>query len=82
MDCSTSDTAYALVSELDGLTVSEQSSLHEAISNMAVDTPQTELSVSRFKKLALKAGQTVGGSLYKMAVAIGSEATKKALVGP
>ncbi len=49
---------------------------------MAVDTPQTELSVSRFKKLALKAGQTVGGSLYKMAVEIASEAAKKALLGP
>jgi hypothetical protein len=70
-----------LISDLDQLSVEERARLAGAVLDLATDNPRTELGVSRFKKLALKAGQTVGGSLYKMVVDISSEAAKRALLG-
>jgi hypothetical protein len=43
--------------------------------------PPTELAASRFKRLTKKAGEAVGGTLYKIVVDVASEAAKKAIVG-
>jgi hypothetical protein len=70
-----------LIEDLEDLRAEEKDRLAAAVRDMASDTARTDLGVSRFKKLAAKAGQTVGGSLYKMPVDIASEVAKKALLG-
>jgi hypothetical protein len=67
--------------ELAGLDETEKSRLASAIDDLAVDGPRTELAVSRFKTLMSKAGQAVGGGLYKIVLDVASEAVKKAITG-
>jgi len=70
-----------IIADLDDLTSEEQQRLSEAVRDLTIDGPRTELGLTRFRKLATKAGQTLGGSLYKVAIDLASEAAKKALIG-
>ena len=59
----------------------EKLQLQSAIEDLASDGPRTELAVTRFKQLMMKAGQSVGTGLYKVAIDLASEAAKKTLLG-
>ncbi len=70
-----------LISDLDKLSPDEQAALKGAVGDIATDSPRTDLGLHRFRKLASKSGQAVGGVLYKMAIDIATEAAKKGLLG-
>jgi hypothetical protein len=67
--------------EIEGLEQSERVQLQNTFDDLAAGGPRTELAASRFKRLMKKGGQGVGSGLYKVAIDLASEATKKALLG-
>jgi hypothetical protein len=67
--------------EIEGLDAAERTQLQSAIDDLAAGGARTDLAASRFKRLMKKAGETVGGGLYKIVVDVASEAAKKALMG-
>jgi len=69
------------VADIEELDTAEKEQLQGAIDDLATGGARTELAASRFKRLMKKAGQTVGGGLYKIVVDVASEAAKKALMG-
>ncbi len=69
------------VADIQELDAGEKEQLQGAIDDLATGGARTELAASRFKRLMKKAGQTVGGGLYKIVVDVASEAAKKALMG-
>lgn len=75
------EAAKEYAAELEGLDEAERKQLRGAISDLSIGGARTELAASRFKRLMAKAGQTVGGGLYKIVVDVLSDAAKKAIVG-
>jgi hypothetical protein len=73
--------ADEMIDDLERLKADDKAKLKEALRDITTDTPRTELGVSRFIKLAKKAGVAVGSGLYKVAIDVASEAAKKAIVG-
>jgi len=71
--------ARDLTSELDNLSSEERDLLSGSLDDIVKDTPQTPLAVSRFKRLALKAGQEFPGIFHDILVDIASETAKKLL---
>jgi hypothetical protein len=67
--------------EIEGLDENDKAQLKGAIDDLAAGGARTELAVSRFKRLMKKAGETVGGGLYKIVVDVATEAAKKSLIG-
>jgi hypothetical protein len=67
--------------DLEGLDEREKAQLQAAIDDLAARGARTEIAASRFKQLMKKAGQTVGGGLYKVVLDVASEAAKKLIVG-
>jgi hypothetical protein len=68
--------------EIEGLDDTEKTQLQGVIDDLAAGGARTELAASRFKRLMKKAGEAVGGGLYKIVVDVASEAAKKVLIGP
>lgn len=73
--------ANALIDELDSLTPTEQEQLKNSLDDLVKDTPQTQVSTLRFKKLVAKSGQFAAGALRDILVDIVSETVKKAIWG-
>jgi hypothetical protein len=71
-----------MIGELERLDEQERATLAGAIRDLTADTARTELGITRFRRLAAKAGVAAGTGLYKLAVDVGTEAVKKALLGP
>ena len=69
------------VADNEELDATEKEQLQRAIDDLATGGARTVLAASRFKRLMKKAGETVGGGLYKIVVDVASEAAKKALMG-
>jgi len=72
--------AKEYVAELDGLDETEKTQLQGAIEDLATDGHRTELAASRFKRLMGKVGPAVGSGLYKIALDVATEATKKLIM--
>jgi hypothetical protein len=75
------EAAKEQVADIEELDASEKEQLQAAIDDLASGGVRTELAASRFKRLMKKAGQTVGGGLYKIVLDVASEAAKKTLMG-
>ena len=75
------EAAKQQVADIEELDATEKEQLQGAIDDLATGGARTELAASRFKRLMKKAGETVGGGLYKIVVDVASEAAKKALMG-
>jgi hypothetical protein len=65
--------------EIDGLNDGERNQLQVAIDDLVAGGAKTDIAASHFKRLMKRAGQTAGGSLYRLVVDIVSETAKKAL---
>ena len=72
-------TALAIADELDNLSEDERNQLKDSIPDLVKDSPQTQLAIFRFKKLAGKMGSSVVGTFREILVDVVSEAVKKAL---
>lgn len=75
------EAAKEQVADIEELDANEKEQLQSAIDDLAAGGARTELAAGRFKRLMKKAGQSVGGGLYKIVVDVASEAAKKALMG-
>ena len=79
----TINAAEALISELEGLTDTEKTFLSGSIDEIIRDTPRTEASVVRIKKLLPKMGKEAAEALRRLFVDVASETAKKLLTpGP
>jgi len=67
--------------EIEGLDKTERKQLQEAIDDLVIGGPRTDLAASRFKQFMRKAGVAVGSGLYKVVVDVASDIAKKLLVG-
>jgi hypothetical protein len=70
--------ADEMISDLDRLNAEDRGKLSQDLTS---DTGRTELGVSRFRKIAAKAGVAVGSGLYKVAIDVATDAAKKGLLG-
>lgn len=73
--------AKEYAAEIEELNDNEKKELQGVMDDLAKDSARTELAVTRLKRLINKAGQTIGGSLYKIAVDVATETAKKAIIG-
>lgn len=69
--------ARELALETDSLTSDEKQTLTKSLDDLVRDTPQTQVAIVRFKKLAQKAGSTVADGLKSVLVSVITEAAKK-----
>jgi hypothetical protein len=60
------DAALALASEVSGVDAGEMDKLRESLPNLAADTPQSGLAVTRWKKLLAKSGAEAGPFIRKL----------------
>lgn len=75
--------AKELVDELDKLTPEERELLKKSLDDIMLDTPQTIVAATRFKKIAAKAakaGKATVKELRKLVVDIASETAKKIIL--
>jgi hypothetical protein len=73
------EAAKALIEDDEQLGLDEKGILSSALSDLIVDTPRTQLAISRFKKLTSKALSATGEGLKSILIEICSEAVKKSL---
>jgi len=73
--------AQELVDELDKLTPEERELLKKSLDDIMLDTPQTIVAATKFKKIAAKAGEATVKELRKLVVDIASETAKKIILG-
>jgi hypothetical protein len=78
----TIDAARDLAGELDALTVEERGQLADTLPDLVADTPKTPLAVTRFRKLATKAGGAAAKMLQDIVIKVATEAATKAILGP
>ncbi len=71
--------AQELIDEAEKLTDREKDILKQSLDDLVRDTPNTQVAVLRFKKLAAKAGDVVLGGLRDIMVDVASETAKKIL---
>jgi len=69
--------AQELADELDNLSPEERDLLKKSLDDIMLDTPQTIVAATRFKKIAAKAGKATVKELRKLVVDIASETAKK-----
>jgi hypothetical protein len=74
--------AKELAGEATELTPEERAQLQSSIDDIVVDGPRTELGVSRFKRLTLKAGTEIAGGVRAIITDVLSEVVKKSLGMP
>ena len=72
--------AKELADELDELTPEERELLKKSLDDIMLDTPQTIVAATRFKKIAAKAGKATVKELRKLVVDIASETAKKIIL--
>jgi hypothetical protein len=78
-------TEIALVSaqeyadEVDALTNDDKLVLKESLADLVRDTPKTQLAVTRFKKLMVKAGGEAASSFKSILINVITEAAKKTI---
>ena len=73
--------AHEMIADLDRLDAEDRAKLSQAVQDISSDTVRTDLGISRFKRLAAKAGVAVGSGLYKVAIDVATDAAKKGLLG-
>lgn len=71
--------AKDLADELDELDEAERDKLKESLDDLAKDSPQTEVAVTRFKKIMSKLGTQSASALKSIVVDLVSETAKKML---
>lgn len=71
--------AKDLADELDELDVAERDKLKGSLDDLAKDSPQTEVAVTRFKKIMGKLGTQSASALKSIVVDVLSETAKKML---
>jgi hypothetical protein len=71
--------AHDLIEELDELTRDEKARLNESISELAHDSAQTPVAVTRIKKIALKIGKGSWTLLEKIITDVASDTVKKTI---
>lgn len=71
--------ARDLLEELDGLSTDEKLLLSKSFDDLVTDCAQTQVAITRFKKLGAKLGKEAGGALKSILIDIVSEAAKKSL---
>lgn len=70
-----------LVRELDGLSTEEQQNLSKSLDDLVKETPQTQVAVTRFKKMLTKVRGMAAEGLKKILIEVATEAVKKQLFG-
>jgi hypothetical protein len=73
--------AKELANELEHLKPQEREALKRTIDDLLTETPRTQLAVTRFKRLMVKAGPDAGIALREMLVNVLSEAVRRAIWG-
>ncbi len=76
------EAAKAYTLDLQSLTAEERMQLAVSLDDLIKDTPMAQVSASRFKRLAAKAGGEAPGFFRDMLVDLVSETVKKAIWGP
>ena len=79
MDRKRNQAARELILEAEKLSVEEREILSKSLDDIVHDTPSTQLSVVRFKRLLPKTGREIAEALRSIVVDIASEAAKKAI---
>jgi len=72
--------ARELTDLLEGLSTEECEILKKGFDDIMLDTPQTTVAATRFKKIAAKVGKIAAKQLRKLAVDIASETAKKIIL--
>lgn len=75
------EAARELALEADSLTSEERDMLAKSIDDLIADTPRTQVSAVRFKRLVAKTGKETAAALRDIIVDVASETAKKALFG-
>jgi len=73
--------AKELALELEGLSDEEKAMLSNSIDDLIVETPRTELAVTRLKKLSKKAGEASWEAFKGMLTNVISESVRKSIWG-
>lgn len=73
--------AHELAEETENLSAEEKDILKKSIDELIIDSPRTELAVTRFKKLLLKIGEPTAYALRTLIIDIASETAKKLIQG-
>lgn len=73
------EAAKEMALEAEDLDEDERKLLAASIDDIVRDTPRTQLAAGRVKRLVAKMGQGAAGAMRDIAVAIGTEAPKKAM---
>ncbi len=76
------DAAKELTQELDGLNADEMAMLTKSLDDIIIDTPKTQVAVTRFKKFIKKARGDAVQAMRDLVVDIASETAVKMLKGP
>jgi hypothetical protein len=71
--------AHDIARELDSLSTEEKTSLEKSIDDLLNESPETNLAVTRIKKIMPKIGKEAGNMLKDLLVDIASEAARKML---
>jgi len=71
--------ARDLAGEMEKLDTSEREALSKSLDDLVRETPQTQVAVTRFKKLMTKAGSVAAESFRKILVDVLAETIKKQL---
>jgi len=74
------EAAKELSDELDGLNAEERNILKKSLDDIIIDTPQTPVAATRFKKIAAKVGGIAAKQLRELVVDIASETAKKIIL--
>ena len=72
--------AQELADLLEDLTSEEREILKKSFDDIIIDTPQTPVAATRFKKIAAKAGKIAAEQLRELVVDIASETAKKIIL--
>ena len=69
--------AKELAMESEELTEKDADDLEAAMADIMQDGPRTEVASVKIKKIAKKAGSTIGGAIEKIAINVATEAAKQ-----
>ncbi len=73
--------AKELALEIENLSDTEKAALSNSIDDLVAETPRTQLAITRFKKLMIKAGEQAAGFFKDVLKDVISESVRKALWG-
>jgi len=72
--------AKELISLADTLSLKEKEDLGNAVSDLARQSPRTEVAALKLKKYTAKAGKAIGEGIWRIALDVATEAAKKILL--